>query len=100
MPRGIGRPVSDHDELGLVRCGGGNDRGALGFIGDVNMSAVKRDLKVKDSGGLIPGHGGILDRVDSLTYAAPVFLHFVMYFFVEREGVVILRDAPIGCSSG
>lgn len=55
--------------------------GVSGFLGDINISAVKRDLGVKDTGGLIPGHGGILDRVDSLTYAAPAFFHFFRYFF-------------------
>jgi phosphatidate cytidylyltransferase len=55
--------------------------GIAGFLGDITMSAMKRDLGVKDTGGLIPGHGGILDRVDSLTYAAPAFVHFVRCFF-------------------
>ena len=55
--------------------------GMAGFLGDITISAVKRDLGVKDTGGLIPGHGGILDRVDSLTYAAPAFVHFIRYFF-------------------
>jgi phosphatidate cytidylyltransferase len=55
--------------------------GVAGFLGEIAMSAMKRDLGVKDTGGLIPGHGGILDRVDSLTYAAPVFVHFVRYFY-------------------
>jgi phosphatidate cytidylyltransferase len=53
-----------------------------GFVGDVNMSALKRDLHVKDSGTMLPGHGGVLDRVDSLTYTAPLFFHYVYWQFV------------------
>ncbi len=52
-----------------------------GFFGGAVMSAVKRDFGVKDFGELIPGHGGMLDRVDSLCYAAPVFFHCVRYFY-------------------
>ncbi|GAB3624003.1 phosphatidate cytidylyltransferase [Mariniluteicoccus endophyticus] len=53
----------------------------LGFAGGLVMSATKRDRGVKDFGALIPGHGGIMDRVDSLVFAAPVFFHLVRFFF-------------------
>ena len=48
-----------------------------GFIGDINMSAIKRDVGVKDGSTMLPGHGGIIDRIDSLTFTAPAFYYYV-----------------------
>lgn len=53
----------------------------MGFYGGLVMSAIKRDRGVKDYGVTIPGHGGIMDRIDSLCFAAPVFFHLTRYFF-------------------
>ena len=53
----------------------------MGFCGGFVLSAVKRAHRVKDWGDLIEGHGGMLDRMDSLTFAAPVFFHIVRYFW-------------------
>ena len=53
----------------------------LGFFGGLVMSAIKRDRGVKDWGHMIEGHGGMLDRMDSVCFAAPIFFHFVRYWW-------------------
>jgi phosphatidate cytidylyltransferase len=53
----------------------------MGFCGGLVMSAIKRDRGVKDWGRMIEGHGGMLDRLDSVIFAAPVFFHFVRYWW-------------------
>jgi phosphatidate cytidylyltransferase len=53
----------------------------MGFFGGLVMSAIKRDRGVKDYGTMIEGHGGMMDRIDSLCFAAPVFFHLVRYCY-------------------
>jgi phosphatidate cytidylyltransferase len=53
----------------------------MGFLGGLVMSAIKRDRGIKDWGTLIEGHGGMLDRVDSVCFSAPVFFHLVRYWY-------------------
>lgn len=57
-----------------------------GFAGSFTMSAIKRDRGVKDYGTLIEGHGGVLDRLDSVCFAAPIFFHTTRYFFTGISG--------------
>ncbi|MBE8727906.1 phosphatidate cytidylyltransferase [Flavobacterium hungaricum] len=56
--------------------------GVLGFLGDIYMSYVKRDAGVKDTGNLIPGHGGLLDRIDSLMFITPIYFGLLTYLFL------------------
>ncbi len=59
--------------IGLVVC-------LMGFCGGLVMSAIKRDYGIKDWGNMIKGHGGVLDRVDSICFSAPVFFYIVRYW--------------------
>ena len=53
----------------------------MGFLGGLVMSAIKRDRGIKDWGAMIEGHGGMLDRIDSLCFSAPIYFHIIRYYF-------------------
>jgi phosphatidate cytidylyltransferase len=53
----------------------------MGFLGGLVMSSIKRDRGVKDWGYLIKGHGGVLDRLDSIVFAAPIYFHIIRYWW-------------------
>lgn len=59
---------------------------ASGILGGLVLSAIKRDLGIKDWGRLIPGHGGVLDRADSICFAAPVFFHLARWISASAAG--------------
>jgi phosphatidate cytidylyltransferase len=65
-------PMSHAIVLGVVVA-------ALGIVGDLDESLLKRWAGVKDSGALFPGHGGMLDRIDSLLFGAPVLYYYFLY---------------------
>ena len=52
-----------------------------GTCGELAMAMIKRDVQIENTGSLIPGHGGLLDRLDSVLFTAPIFFHFMHYFY-------------------
>ena len=76
----LGDPRVEWYDLALVAA----IANVAGQVGDLVESAYKRGAGVKDSGALLPGHGGVLDRVDSLIFAAPVVWCYVWLMFERR----------------
>lgn len=73
----------------------------MGFLGGLSLSAVKRSLGAKDWGTMIKGHGGMMDRMDSISFAAPIFFHLTRYFFTfENSPSLQLIPAINFISSG
>ncbi len=74
----------------------------MGFVGGLCMSAIKRDSGIKDFGAIIEGHGGMLDRIDSLCFAAPIFpfnallLYIIPFYF---RFCSLIKRAPKWCFS-
>ena len=60
----------------------------MGFAGGLTMSAIKRDRGVKDFGSTIEGHGGILDRMDSICFSAPLFFHLTRWIFISQHPLI------------
>ncbi len=58
-----------------------------GFTGYITLTAIKRDLEIKDRGSMVPGHGGVLNRIGSLIFTAPIFFH-IIYFLYLHGGIV------------
>jgi phosphatidate cytidylyltransferase len=76
MPRLPGGVPSRWFLLGL-----GFGVGWFGLVGDLAIGAIKRDLQVKDTGHMLPGHGGVIDRINGIIFTVPVIFHFLYYFY-------------------
>jgi len=75
-------PLYDAVAIGVIL-------GIVGQVGDLAESMIKRSARVKDSGGLIPGHGGMLDRMDSILLNAPALYYYTLVFINTKDGLPI-----------